>query len=115
MGSIQAAAGFRDEARIPFPLLVDDDKQSYRALDLKRGSPMQLLGPDVIARGVKSRLRGHRTARPRQDPLQLGGALVVAPGGEATFEHRNRTSADHAPIEAMLESIPTAADNPQSP
>jgi AhpC/TSA antioxidant enzyme len=113
MGEIAAAARLKEEVRIPFPLLVDRSQESYKVLGLARGSMMQLIGPEVVKRGIRSWLAGHRTVRPREDPLQLGGALVVAPSGLVLFEHHNQTSADHPPVEKMLDSIP--ASHPQSP
>lgn len=102
MGEPSVAAGFRDREHIPFPLLVDPEQQTYAAFGLRKGSLRDIVGPGVVWRALRSLGQGNRTAKPREDPLQLGGALLVAPGGTVIYEHRNFTSADLIPIDRLI-------------
>ncbi len=108
MGWPAAAAAFREEQGIPFPLLVDQERKTYRALDIKRASLFNVAGPHLWGRAVGNILSGKRQSRPRQDALQLGGAVVVAPGGRLIYEHRAVTSADNAPTSELLAAVDRA-------
>jgi len=105
MGRPDMAAHFQQTQDIPFTLLVDDTKETYRILEIRRGSAMDVIGPKVWLRGAKNILTGKGQALPQQDPLQLGGTAVVAPGGEIRYLHRAGTSSDNAPIAALLEAL----------
>jgi peroxiredoxin len=105
MGTPEVAAHFRDKQEIPFPLLVDHRKQTYRALEIGRGSWMDVAGPKVWARGAKGVLTGKGVAVARQDPLQLGGAIVVEAGGRVRYMHRAKTSSDNPKPEELLEQL----------
>jgi len=106
MGWPGAAAAFRDEMRIPFPLLVDHTKETYRLLDIGRASWNDLVGPKVWARGVTSLARGHKLKPPRQDVHQLGGAAVILPGSELALVHRAKSSADNIPLDDLFRALP---------
>lgn len=105
MGRVDMAAHFRDEQAIPFTLLVDRRKESYRALELARGSLMELVGPQVWLAGAKSLLSGYRQQAPKQDAYQLGGALVIAPGGDVRYRHRAKDASDNAPVSDLLAAL----------
>jgi hypothetical protein len=105
MGIPEMAAHFRDTQEIPFPLLVDHRKQTYRALEIGRGSWMDVAGPKVWARSAKSILSGKGQGVPKQDPLQLGGAIVVEAGGRVRYMHRAKTSSDNPKPEELLDQL----------
>jgi hypothetical protein len=105
MGIPEMAAHFRDTQEIPFPLLVDHTKETYRALEIGRGSWMDVAGPKVWARSAKSILSGKGQGVPKQDPLQLGGAIVVEAGGRVRYLHRAKTSSDNPKPEELLEQL----------
>ena len=106
MGVPEMAAHFRDAQKIPFPLLVDQRRQTYRALGIGRGSLIDVAGPKVWARSAKSILTGKGQGVPKQDPLQLGGAIVVETGGRVRYVHRAKTSSDNPKPEELLEQLP---------
>ncbi len=105
MGWPAMAAHFRDEHEVPFPLLVDHDKKTYRMIEMKRGSTWEVMGPPVWWRGIKGLIEGHLMKKPKQDPFQMGGVAVVAPGGTLRFVHRSSDSSDNAPVERLLEAL----------
>lgn len=108
MGLTAMAADFREKQDIPFPLLVDRHRETHRALELKRGNLLEVAGPKQIARGIKSFLTGNTQGRPapKQDVLQLGGALVVAPGGPVLYRHQATGAEDNAPVDDLLAALP---------
>ncbi|HYP24749.1 MAG TPA: AhpC/TSA family protein, partial [Actinomycetota bacterium] len=86
----------------------DRERKTHRALELKRGNVLDVAGPKQVARGLKAFVTGTSAGRPapKQDVLQLGGALVVAPGGEVLYRHQATGSEDNAPVDALLEALP---------
>ena len=105
MGRPDMAAFFRDQFDIPFTLLVDHEKQTYRALQIKKGTWFDVSGPQNWARFAKAFLSGKGVAKPEQDPLQMGGVAVVQQGGRISFIHRSEASADNLPIDDLLEEL----------
>jgi hypothetical protein len=109
MGWPEAAAAFKQEFRIPFPLLVDRTKESYRALGMRRGNLWDVAGPHVWARGLQNMLKGHSPlARAKQDVLQLGGTVVVTPANELLLVHRSKTSEENLPVDDMIDALARA-------
>ncbi len=58
----------------------DPERIAYRALELGRGSVLQLFGPAVILRGLKATLRGHMVGQLDGDGFQMPGAFVLHKG-----------------------------------
>lgn len=107
MGWPAAAADFREQHDVPFPVIVDHTKQTYRALEMRRGNAWQVLGPPVWIRGVKSLLTGHGlTPKPKQDPLQMGGVIVADKGGEIVWRYVSAVSSDNPPTDDVIAAIP---------
>lgn len=108
MGLIPMAANFRDEHDIPFPLLVDQRRETHRAFELQRGRLQDLVGPKQVARGIKAFVTGTSAGRPapKQDVRQLGGSLVVAPGGKILHRHVAESSDDNATVDELLGALP---------
>jgi peroxiredoxin len=108
MGLTPMAAHFRDEHSIPFPLLIDRHRETHRALELRRGNLLEIVGPKQVARGVKAFFGGTSAGRPapKQDVLQLAGALVVAPGGTVLYHHQATGAEDNAPVDDLLAALP---------
>ena len=108
MGLTAMAADFKEKQSIPFALLVDRRRETHRALELRRGNLLDVAGPKQVVRGVKSFLTGNTQGRPapKQDVLQLGGALVVAPGGDVLYRHVASGSEDNAPVDELLRALP---------
>jgi hypothetical protein len=103
MGATETARRFKEEFALPFTVLVDKKRESYRLLGLKRGSIMEVMGPRVWAKGAKSLLK-HGQGLAKEDPLQLGGVAIVK-NGELVFVHRSQTSSDNAPIDRLLDAL----------
>ena len=68
---------------LPFPVLIDADRSTYRAYGLGRTSIARAWGIRPALAYVRLLLRGRwrDLRRPVEDTLQLGGDFVIAPGG----------------------------------
>jgi hypothetical protein len=106
MGRVDMAAHFAETRSIPFRLLVDHDRETYRALGLKVGTWLDAAGPKVWMRGIKGTLSGHPSSLPKQDPKQMGGVMVVETGGGVVYLHRADDSSDNPPIDDVLAALP---------
>ncbi len=106
MGRVDMARHFAETRDIPFRLLVDHGQDSYRALELKRGTLMEVAGPKVWLRGIKGTLTGHPSSLPKQDAKQMGGVMVVDAGGDVRYLHRAAQSSDNPPIDDVLAALP---------
>ena len=94
-------------------LLVDPNRETYAAAGAKIATVDELFSPRVVARGVsvataerivQGRTVGHNA--------QLGGVLVVAPGGRIAWAHMATDASDNPPNDEVLKAVRAAADTP---
>jgi hypothetical protein len=62
-----------------------------------------------VAKGALTGVR-EKTVQTRTigDANQLGGALVIAPGGQVVWSHMSKDAGDNAPPEDILAAVRTA-------
>ena len=104
------AKDFQEQYRLPFPVLVDTPRASYAALGLKRASGWAVtwssLRETLLLRGIVKVARfGVAPPKKKQNVFQLGGALVVAPGGAVKLVHRSTEVNDNVPVDALVEAL----------
>ena len=100
------AAHFRRRQEIELPVLADEERRSYKAAGAKVGSVGELVGPKVIAKGALTTLRTRKLqGRTLGHPAQLGGAMVIAPGGEVLYEHMAKDASDNAEPNELLAAL----------
>ena len=120
-GDPRAAVAFATTKRLPFPLLLDRDRGTYRAYGLVLGRAAQVLSPRVAVPWIRAEL----SAETRQRGLQGGtflqmpgtfvidtGGIVRMRGGTIRMAHRNRNFADAPTIERLLEALQPAGSRP---
>jgi AhpC/TSA antioxidant enzyme len=105
-GSRHFAQAFREELDITCPLYVDTKLEAYRALEMKRGLASTLGSLATWKNTARAMKAGFRQSMTRGDAWQLGGVLVVLPGGIVTFRHLSEAAGDHPPVEKLLEALP---------
>ena len=104
--SPRQAAAFRRKTKIDIPVLADDERETYKIAGLKRGTASQLVGPRSVLAGIKHAAQsGHVQGRPVGDVAQLGGAMVIAQGGEVLLEQRAKNAGDTIEPEDLLEAV----------
>jgi hypothetical protein len=106
------AAEFRREYGIDLPILADGRRKTYKAAGAKMGSVGELLGPSSVAAGISKAFRSRgkiRQGRIIGNAAQLGGALVIAPGGRIVWSHKSEKASDSASPEELLEAAREAS------
>jgi peroxiredoxin len=110
-GTPAHAQHFREQFDLEgLEVLVDPDRAAYKAAGAKVGSLSELLGPRSVLSGIK-RAASERMVQGRTQghPAQLGGVLVIAPGGEVAWAHLAENAADNPPNDEVLEAVRAAA------
>jgi hypothetical protein len=105
LGDLAYARAFRDESGIAFPLLVDAEREAYRAADLRSATLRHLLRRDNFAARRRARAAGHRQGRTGQSVFQLGGSFVFGPGNVDRYAHVSETFGDTAPVSLLLAAL----------
>jgi hypothetical protein len=105
-GSRHFAQAFQEELEIACPLYVDTKLEAYRALGMKRGLASTLGSLATWKNTARAMKAGFRQSMTRGDAWQLGGVLVVLPGGIVTLRHLSEAAGDHPPVAALLEALP---------
>jgi hypothetical protein len=101
--SPRQASAFRRKLDLDVPVLADEERATYKAAGLKRANVAQLLGPRSVLSGVKHGARsGVVQGRIIGDAAQLGGAIIVKPGGEVVYEQVQRNAGDTVEPDALL-------------
>ena len=100
------AAHFKRKMGIETAVLADHDRASYKAAGARKAGVSGLLGPKSVATGVKHMTRSRVVqGRPVGDTKQLGGAIVVAPGGEVVFEKMAEHAGDNVEAAELLAAV----------
>jgi hypothetical protein len=109
-GRPEHARNFKEQHDLEFTLLVDPDRKTYKAAGTKVATAGELFGPRVALRGLRA-VASERVVQGRTigHPAQLGGVLVVAPGGAVTWSHLADDAGDNAPNDEVLEAARQAA------
>ncbi len=97
--------GFRARLELPFPVLADEERATYRAYGLGRGPWWRVWGLATIRRYAALLARGRRLGRPSEDVLQLGGDFVVGPDGRLVYVHRSTGPPDRPPVDALVRAV----------
>ena len=105
LGDVSYARVFRNEARIGFPLLIDQHREAYGALELKKANLFHIFWKINNLARKRAKAAGHRHHKIGKDPFQLGGSFVFGPGNVDLFVHLSETFSDNAPPEVLLKSI----------
>jgi hypothetical protein len=94
----------------PLPVLADDERETYKAVGLKRANLTQLVGPRSVLSGIKHGARsGVTQGRIVGDAAQLGGEMIVLPDGTVAWSHKQEHAGDTATPEQLLEAARSAS------
>jgi hypothetical protein len=105
LGDAGYARHFQEQTGIKFSLLVDENREAYRAVELRKASLLHLLRRDNARARKRATAGGHRQHRLGKDPLQLGGSFVFAPGNKDLFVHVSETFGDNASPADLLAAL----------
>ena len=96
-GSPIFARAFREDLRLDtanVTVLVDESLRSYALLGLKR-SLLGVASLGVVRSGARAYGKGFRQGRTMGDAMQLGGVVVVRPGGRVVYAFASNEAGDH--------------------
>jgi hypothetical protein len=105
LGDMAYAKFFREKTGINFPLLVDENREAYKAIELRKASLLHLLRRDNSQARRRAQAAGHKQHKLGKDPFQLGGSFVFAPGNKDLFVHVSQTFGDNASPKDLLAAI----------
>lgn len=100
--------GYRGRFRIPYPVVTDESRATYRAYGLGRGSLWRLWGPPTWKVYARLLRKGAHLQRPKEDTLQLGGDFVIGRDGRFAFEHPSKGPDDRPPIDDLIAAVRSA-------
>ena len=104
-GNRHFAQAFREDLGFSTPLYVDTKREAYRALGLKRGI-LRTLSLGTLKGMVRAWRTGARQRGVKGDPWQMGGVLVVLPGGRLAYRYLSDVPGDHPPVADVLAALP---------
>ena len=93
------------ETSLNWPLLVDENRESYRYYDMLDASFLDLWSPKSGLVYMKELLKGQKIHRPTNDILQRGGDLLIDPEGMVRLHHVGSGPADRPTVEMLLRRI----------
>ncbi len=96
------AREYLDETGLIWPLLVDTDRQLYRAYDMHAARLRHLWGFATIRAYGREVLRGRFPRIPRADTAQQGGNVLIDPGGVVRLHHVGSGPADRPTVATVL-------------
>lgn len=89
----------------PLPVLVDQERTSYRDYGFGRGGVGAVWGPKVWLAYARLLRRGRRLRRPVDDTLQLGGDVVVGPDGMIAYVFRSEDPDDRPSVDELVAAV----------
>jgi hypothetical protein len=98
----EAASRYAEETALPWPLLIDRDRELYAAYAMGRASRLKVWGPATWRAYAKEIAAGARLQRSRSDLLQQGGDVLIDPDGIVVLHHVGEGPADRPPVERIL-------------
>lgn len=99
------AAAYADERRLPFPVLIDTERELFRAYGMERARWWQVWGPKTWLAYGKALLSGAELRRSNEDVRQQGGDVLIDPNGTVRLHHVGEGPADRPDIESVLELV----------
>src|SRR2546421_4349160 len=89
---------------LPFPALLDPDKNLYRALGIKRIHWHQWLRPSTWRRYLRSTRRA-RQGRLTGDILQAPGIVIIDRDRTVRYLYRGTTLGDYPPLVVVFDAL----------
>ncbi|MGB8521886.1 MAG: peroxiredoxin-like family protein [Candidatus Acidiferrales bacterium] len=105
LGDRNYAGIFREETGIAFPLLIDEQRQAYAVANLRSANLLHLARRDNFESRNRAKAAGHRQHKLGQNPFQLGGSFIFAPGNIDRFAHLSKTFGDNATPATLLAAL----------
>lgn len=102
------ARGYADEMAVPWPLLIDETREVYRAYGMLAGDVWNVWGPSAWWAYLKEFARGRLPRKPHADVMQLGGDVLIDPAGIVRFHHIGKGPADRPSVRTLVRARQTS-------
>lgn len=102
------ARRYVEETSLPWPLLVDDTRETYRSYGMSSATFWDIWGPKTWWAYWKEFLRGGRLRKAEGDIFQRGGDVLVDPAGIVALHHVGNGPADRLDVETILRKVAQA-------
>lgn len=96
------ARGYAESSGIPWPLLLDQDRQLYRAYGMQQGGMWNVWGWSSWKVYAQLLAKGRNLQRPTNDTKQLGGDVIVDPQGVVRLHWIGSGPADRPSVDRLL-------------
>lgn len=103
-GNLHFAAAFQKEFDIQAPLYVDTKGDAYRALRMRFGIS-EIFNLTSLRNVTRSLRAGFRPGLIQGDGRQLGGVVVVRPGGQVVYSYLSSAGGDHPPVGDIVREL----------
>lgn len=107
MGNLEEASDVVRTLGLPFPVLLDPERQAYHAFGLLEGGANAFLTPRSAGALARAIVGGSRGGRPIGNPRQLGGAFLIDREGIVRWSAPSRYAGDHASPDVILSAART--------
>ena len=97
--------GYRSRFGLPFAVLTDETRATYRAYGLGRGRWWRVWGPATLRAYGRLIRGGARAGRPKEDTLQLGGDFVIGRDGRLLYAYRSTSPDDRPPVDELVAEV----------
>jgi hypothetical protein len=104
IGNRHFAEAFQEQFHIQAPLFVDTKRDAYRALGMRCGAG-DIFNLSSLRNMVRSLGAGFRPGLIQGDGRQLGGVVVVRPGGQVSYSFLSSAGGDHPPVADILRAL----------
>ena len=102
----QHAADFRRKQGLDLTILADEKRETYAVAGTKVANLGELIGPKGVARSLVATAKtGKVQTKTDGHTAQLGGTLVIAPGGRVRWSHIAHDASDNASPEEILAAV----------
>lgn len=105
------ATAYVRETGLSWPLLLDENRELYKAYGMERGRAWKIFGPASLVEYGKLMLRGRIPKPSNADLYQLGGDVLIDPDGTVQFQHVGSGPADRPPVAKLLDVVRSRANN----
>ena len=99
------ARQYLEETGLEWPLLVDENRELYRAYGMLEADFWDVWGPRTWLAYLKEMLRGRLPKKSSGDILQRGGDVLIDPGGIVRLHHVGRGPADRPKVNTILQAL----------
>ena len=99
------AKAYVEQTKLPWPLLLDTNRELYSAYGMEKGSLWSLSNPVAVARYVWLILRGKNLGKPGCDVFQLGGDVLIDPAGIVRLHHASAGPHDRPSPKAIFDKV----------